>query len=500
MKNGIMMQYFEWYLPNDGSLWRQLAEDAPALAEKGVTSVWIPPAYKASSADDVGYGTYDLFDLGEFDQKGTVRTKYGTKDELFSAIKPLHECGIQVYGDVVLNHKAGADFTECFKVVPVDPENRQQIIGEERDIEGWTGFNFPGRDDRKRSDFVWHWQHFTGVDHDDITGENAIFRIVGGGKEWSDRVSGEMGNFDYLMFADIDHNEADVRQELFHWGKWFVEYADLDGFRLDAAKHIDSAFMRDFVKTMKEKFGESFYVVAEYWDGDPAKSHTYLEETEYKIDLFDVPLHFNFMQAGRDGSAYDLRKIFDGSLVSAYPLQAVTFVDNHDSQPGQSLESFVTENFKQLAYALILLRKDGYPCIFYGDYYGTEGPDPFPDHREVLDKLCLIRRRYSAGAQIDYFDREEVIGWVRTGSADEERDPLIVVMTNKEEDQLLDVEVGQDYAGTVFADFLGNHDGKITVGDDGWVGLPVRAGNVSCWLPDGIPLEDIQEDEIEEIE
>ena len=45
MKNGIMMQYFEWNLPNDGQFWNKLKEDAPHLEEIGVTAVWIPPAY-----------------------------------------------------------------------------------------------------------------------------------------------------------------------------------------------------------------------------------------------------------------------------------------------------------------------------------------------------------------------------------------------------------------------------------------------------------------------
>jgi alpha-amylase len=40
------------------------------LSEIGVSAVWIPPAYKGTSVYDVGYGTYDLWDLGEFDQKG----------------------------------------------------------------------------------------------------------------------------------------------------------------------------------------------------------------------------------------------------------------------------------------------------------------------------------------------------------------------------------------------------------------------------------------------
>ncbi|WP_337432022.1 glycoside hydrolase family 70 protein, partial [Salmonella enterica] len=49
-----------------------------------------------------------------------MRTKYGTRDELIGAINALHDYGIQVYADVVLNHKAGADETEKFQAVQVD--------------------------------------------------------------------------------------------------------------------------------------------------------------------------------------------------------------------------------------------------------------------------------------------------------------------------------------------------------------------------------------------
>ncbi len=52
MKNGVMMQYFEWNLPNDGKLWVHLKEDAKHLHDIGITSVWIPPAYKADEQQD----------------------------------------------------------------------------------------------------------------------------------------------------------------------------------------------------------------------------------------------------------------------------------------------------------------------------------------------------------------------------------------------------------------------------------------------------------------
>ena len=78
--NGVMMQWFHWYTDDDGNHWKKLKEEAANLARAGITALWLPPAYKGmNGAKDVGYATYDLFDLGEFDQKGSIRTKYGTK-------------------------------------------------------------------------------------------------------------------------------------------------------------------------------------------------------------------------------------------------------------------------------------------------------------------------------------------------------------------------------------------------------------------------------------
>ena len=60
MENQTLMQYFEWYLPADGNHWTRLAEDAQHLADLGIRKVWMPPAFKATSNNDVGYGVYDL--------------------------------------------------------------------------------------------------------------------------------------------------------------------------------------------------------------------------------------------------------------------------------------------------------------------------------------------------------------------------------------------------------------------------------------------------------
>lgn len=109
----VLLQGFEWYLPEDGKHWKRLGERAADLKRAGITAVWMPPAYKgANGCQDVGYGVYDLYDLGEFEQKGSIETKYGTKEEYLQAIAALHKEGIEVVADIVFNHKMGADGCE----------------------------------------------------------------------------------------------------------------------------------------------------------------------------------------------------------------------------------------------------------------------------------------------------------------------------------------------------------------------------------------------------
>lgn len=476
----VLMQYFEWYLPADGKHWQRLHDDAQHLAELGVSGVWLPPCAKATSADDVGYGVYDLFDLGEFDQKGTVRTKYGTREELQRTISRLHEAGLKVYADVVLNHKAGADAKENIQVVEVNTHNRDENVSEPFEIEAWTRFYYPGRAGRY-SEFQWGWQHFTATDYDARTNRSSVFKILGENKNWSQNVDEEFGNYDYLMFADVDYHHPDVIAQTMYWGEWITKELGLDGMRLDAIKHINEDFVENFVKAMREKFGSDFYVFGEYWKNDTPRLREYLSDTNYHLSLIDVALHFNFFEAATKGREYDLRKIFDNSLVTANPSHVVTFVDNHDSQKGQALESWVDDWFKPLAYALILLRKDGYPCLFYGDYYVTGGKNPTESKKEMLDKLLQARKYHACGEQIDYFDHANVIGWLRKGIRGKPQSGLAVVMSIGEEGYK-NMSFGSALAHTVWTDTTGNRQDKITLDDQGSADFYVNGGSVSVWV------------------
>ena len=478
-ENRVMFQSFEWEMPNDGNFYKRLKELVPHLKEVGIDAVWLPPVYKGAGNNDVGYGAYDLYDLGEFDQKGTVRTKYGTREELLELIDTLHDNGLLVYLDVVLNHKGSADYTETFYATQVDENNRAEEIGESHEIEGWTGFDFPGRAG-KYSDFVWNYNHFTGVDYDNKTGTNGIFRIDGENKGWAIGVSPEMGNFDYLMFADVDHAHPDVREELYRWTEWFAKTTRADGFRMDAVKHIDDAFMKDYLDFCHDK-DPDFYLFAEYWSANQDELYSYMEDTGFNLDLFDVPLHFNLMAASQD-DGYDLRTIFDGSLVKNHPLEAVTFVDNHDSQPGQSLESWVGGHFKERAYGLILLRADGYPVVFAGDYYGIEGgPAPQEGHAYDLDRLMEVRANFAYGEQVDFFQDEQAIGWTRVG--EKEHPALLAVTVSMHSFANVHMSFGPEHAGAVFYDYLNRHDGfEVVLDENGEAEFPVKPASISAWV------------------
>ncbi|SEK74756.1 alpha-amylase [Carnobacterium iners] len=481
MENGVMMQYFEWFVADDGKHWQRLKDDAKHLSEIGVTSVWIPPCFKATGTNDVGYGIYDLYDLGEFKQKEVIRTKYGVKQELKAAIDELHKYDIQVYADIVLNHKAGADETEKFLAIEVDPDDRNKIVSDAYEITGWTKFTYPGRKNTY-SKFKWSWEHFTGIDYNQANGKEAIYLIQGENKSWADdsKVNDEHGNYDYLMYADIDYSHPDVIEETKNWAKWFVEETGVDGFRLDAIKHINEDFIFDLVKTIRNKFGEQFYIVGEYWGNDYDEMENYLEAGDFNLDLVDVSLHTNFEQASKSGNDYDLRKLFDETLMQKNDPHSVTFVDNHDSQPGQSLESFVEPWFKPMAYGSILLREKGYPCIFYGDYYGIQGDNPIEPQRETIDQLLYIRANYAYGEQVDYLDHANCIGWTRFGNEDNPHG-CAVILSNSEKGYK-NMYVGEEQSGEIFVDYLKNSQDFVTIDENGWGQFIVEAGSLSVWV------------------
>ena len=450
--NGVMMQYFEWYVPEDGKFWQQTALEAQHLAQMGITAVWLPPAFKGQAGiHDVGYGVYDVYDLGEFDQKGTVRTKYGTKTEYLAAIKALQQAGIQVYTDIVLNHMMGADATEQVLAVEDASNNRLQRVSGDETIEAWTVFTFPGRQN-KYSDFKWNHNYFDGVDWDQRTHKSAIYNFEG--NSWETDVDHANNNYDYLMGADLNFSNQVVIDQLNKWGQWYIDTCHMDGFRIDAVKHISSTFYKNWLWNMRMHNHQNFFAVGEYWSGELDDLRRYVTATAGCMSLFDVPLHLNFFKACNQSGTFDMAHLLDGTLVQDNPTKAVTFVENHDTQPGQALQTVVADWFKPLAYGVILLRPQGYPCIFYGDYYG-DAEHQLPCKKELLERLCQVRRDKVYGFQHDDFDHFDVVGWTLEGDAEHPGSGVAVLLSDGPGGEK-NMYIGLNHIGQTFYDCLGN--------------------------------------------
>lgn len=477
-KKQTILQGFEWYLPEDSQHWKKLIQLAPELKKIGFTSIWLPPASKgAAGQKDVGYAPYDLYDLGEFDQKGSIPTKYGTKDEYLTCIKALKKAGLEVYADIVFDHFMGADEEENVSAIKYSPNNRNEIISDEEEIEAWTKYTFPGRNG-KYDDSIWTWENFSGVDFDSRREDHGIFNFQG--KGWVAEVDNENGNFDYLMGCNLDMEAPETVKRLDKWGKWFQELTDIDGYRLDAVKHIQFTFFVDWLINRRKEQGRPIFIVGEYWSGELEKLENYIDKSGALIPLFDVPLHYHLHEASRSNGQYDMRSILKETLVDTRPDWAVTFVDNHDTQFGQSLESWVDGWFKLHAYTLILLREAGTPVVFWGDLYGIPSKDIKPVGKSLL-LLIKLRETLLCGGEIDYFDDANICGWVRTGEFDQEDSGFLVIMTNAQGGEKT-MTISAIHADATYVDVLGNNQAKITLDHTGTGTFPVNDGQVSIYV------------------
>src|SRR5689334_1454019 len=114
-QNDVMMQAFYWDVPVNagtlnGSWWDTLSSKMTALKNAGIKGLWVPPPSKGNfGIYDMGYGLYDHYDLGNYNQKGSTETRFGSRTELNSMIAAAHSTTggapyMNVYADIVLNH------------------------------------------------------------------------------------------------------------------------------------------------------------------------------------------------------------------------------------------------------------------------------------------------------------------------------------------------------------------------------------------------------------
>lgn len=357
---GVMFQEFYWDTepPAGQSWWTHIERQLPALARAGIGSVWAPAPYKGGAGRyDMGYGPYDLYDLGSKDQKGTVATRFGTKDEFLRFVAAAHRLGIKVYADVVLNHAMGADYAEPNPVMErlgmddipddskVPAQNRPPDAKPGDNLRSWTGFAPKGADGRPHSGrFPRSWRDF----HPDETepDRNGPYHQKEFGEDYAFR-----GGTDY------------VRTQLIAWSHWFVAQTGVDGYRLDNVKGMEPDFVADFAT----QGPPNLWMVGEYLDGEPGRVMGYLHEARSAIHLFDYPLYFALRDMTFKPETFDMRDLLKRRLPDR--AHAVTFVGNHD----MSRDSAVLVYNVPLAYAVILAMS-GTPSVYYSDFWRAGSP------------------------------------------------------------------------------------------------------------------------------
>jgi alpha-amylase len=141
----------------------------------------------------------------------------------------------------------------------------------------------------------------------------------------------------------------------------------------------------------------------------------------------------------------------------------------------------VGNNFKIQAYALILLRPEGYPCVFYGDLYPNQCYD-----EAVASRLRLLidaRRLFAYGRTDDYFQERNCIGFVRRG--DSEHPGCAVLISNQGSVQRDVPHVISMHVGTkskAYRSFLDPH-AEVIITADGWGLFSCLPNHVEVWVP-----------------
>jgi alpha-amylase len=468
--NPLLFQGFEWYFPKDGKHWSRLSSVLPELYQMGVGAVWIPPPTKAATNASVGYDVYDLWDLGEFNTHNRIATSMGSKADLLNLAETAHKWGVGIIVDAVLNQRSGADYMESCAVTRLNPDNRMQPINPTKVTQVWVGFNYTARGNNY-SNKTWSCDDFTGVDYDAGAQSNGVFKIDGVNNDFATDVSTENGNFDYLSLIDVAYDNPSVRADVKLWGPWVTGQLGASGFRLDAAKHISRAFIKEWIVNVKSTFANAFAVpfVAEYWTSSVSDLLDYVGDVDEGLRVFDVPLLTQFAAIANGDAA--LTTMFDNTIVSSQPDNAVTLVGNHDTQLGQSSDNlYVQDWFRPSAYAFTLLRQEGVPCLFYGDIFGVcdaTGSCSKANASEAIANLAAARTFFGYGDQQDYNATDGTyIGWVRKGDSNHS-DGLAVVISTGNSGKAITMDVGESHAGETWVDVVGKAKTTISIGSDG---------------------------------
>ncbi|MBK9335149.1 MAG: choice-of-anchor D domain-containing protein [Lewinellaceae bacterium] len=338
----VILQGFYWNThPGDvantttgGLWWDTIAGIAPQLAAAGFKTVWTPPANKGfAGIYDMGYGVYDYFDYGQFNQNGTTRTRHGNSAQFQTMMDALHGQGLKVMADVVLNHRAGASETQAEEC-----DHNGDNFREQRFTKFRPGSNRILMDSTDFHPTSIHCDLFAPY-HDRIFFEDiCYFNLL-------DQVFDPMLPDNGWYFGP--HNLGKAGDSLIVWGRNLLDPVNGPGFdeiRLDAVKHVEPGFLAPFLVELFD--GQQPFAVGELFDGDLGTLAGYRNQVEgfvsnfgagskdANLAIFDFNLRYALRDMCNNGAGgFNMWNLNSAGLRfgSGMPGEdVVTFVENHD--------------------------------------------------------------------------------------------------------------------------------------------------------------------------
>lgn len=377
---------------------RGLASKMGYLRRLGVTAIWLSPVFKQVNADNSyhGYGIQNFFD---------VDPHFGTRDDLRNMVKTAHENGIRVVLDIILNHTG--------EVFVYDPDRYDTVDGNGNHFKDprWDGnpYRVKGFRDATGAPSL----PFAAIDtvaNPAAFPDAAVWPVEFQGPA-NFTQHGHINNFDYFpefldgdffTLKDLHHgtrvmvnNQDQIDQyivsptlvNLCQVYKFWIAFADLDGFRIDTVKHMDPGATRFFagvIHEFAESLGkENFYLIAEITGGrERAYDTQQVTGVDAVLGLDDVQDKLEYLTKGYRNPT-DYFDLFRNSLqVRAdshvwFRDKVVTMTDDHDQirKDGNKGRFCAADRGSDLLIAMLGLNAAtmGIPCIYYGTEQAFDG-------------------------------------------------------------------------------------------------------------------------------
>jgi glycosidase len=494
--------------------WSELNAKIPEIAEAGYTSLWLPPPAKAGSVFSVGYDLFDPFDLGDKNQRGTIRTKYGTKAELLQVMETAHRFGLRVYFDNIMNHR-GFDVPGYNASTPTNlyPGLTAQDFHLRRQADG-THRNWDNIANYGDIFQVQNRPLFGLVDLANENGANANYGLTEGSTTNKLSYLRQPGSNSYYMDTNLpaiagpwrpfngtngDPVIEDVNAHLIRAAMWMMNETRCDGFRFDAVKHTPSSFFGDTTATTSGYVGAiqtMFDYVHGY--GSSVTGNGYVENDDNRNSSFDSETTRNdallFGEHLGEPPSYSeyynrgMRLVdspLQGTLnnVLGNPSASLIGLDQRDSggfsAPNRVMyaqshdNAFAVRRELQLAY---MFTREGIPVIYSDGYNQSGAPDYFPQIANApylgqfgdnkMPDIAWLHHQLARGGTRARWSDADIVAFerydYRDGGSDADQTTVLFIMNdNYASDISFDDGVSQTTAGTYYECFPVNNSRNV---------------------------------------